>query len=192
MRYRERVEEIVELYARRSATQYVGEAVTVLAHSLQCAELARRASAPDVLVAAALLHDVGHLLHAEGEDCALRGLDARHEHLGADWIEHRLGPQVAQPIRLHVDAKRYLCGASADYSAQLSDASTRSLALQGGALAGAGLQHFREQSGADHALRLRAWDDQAKVPDAPTPAFAEYAPLLRSLAQVTRTDTRDR
>lgn len=181
------MEDVLELYERRSATQYLGEPVSVLAHSLQCAALAERAGAPDALVGAALLHDVGHLLHDAGEDCAERGLDAEHESLGAHWLARFFGPELVEPVRLHVDAKRYLCGARPAYRAALSAASIRSLALQGGPFAGAELESYLARPGAEAALRLRAWDDQAKLVDAPTPPLDHYAPLLRALHERART-----
>ena len=101
-------------------------------HALQAAELAEREGAPDALVVAALLHDVGHLLDGQDEDLADRGVDGRHEEAGCAWLAAHFGPEVIEPIRLHVAAKRYLCAVDPAYLDGLSPASRLSLSLQGG------------------------------------------------------------
>ena len=126
------VEEILELFAARGAAAYHGEAVSQEEHALQAAELAEREGAPDALVVAALLHDVGHLLDGQDEDLAVRGVDGRHEEEGCAWLSRHFGPEVTEPIRLHVAAKRYLCAVDPSYLAGLSPASRLSLKLQGG------------------------------------------------------------
>jgi predicted HD phosphohydrolase len=102
---------IEELFERRGAAMYFGEPVTQLAHALQCAWLAERAGASDALVVAALLHDVGHLVHGLDEDVADNGIDARHEQAGQRWLAQFFGLEVTEPVRLHVEAKRYICAA---------------------------------------------------------------------------------
>jgi len=174
-------QEIQDLFHEHGGRQYFGEPVSVLEHSLQAAALAREAGASDSLVAAALLHDVGHLLHAEGEGCAEEGLDARHEVLGARWLAMRFGAAVSVPVALHVKAKRYLCGSDPAYLARLSQASRRSLELQGGPLAGPELETFRQRRRAEEALQLRSFDDAAKVPATPTPALEKYRSLIEPL-----------
>ncbi len=126
------IEEIVRLFERRGREAYFGEPVSQAEHALQAARLAEIEGAHDALIAAALLHDVGHLLHDLGEDVADRGHDARHEELGSDWLAARFGPEVVEPVRLHVAAKRYLCTVDPAYYDGLSPASKQSLALQGG------------------------------------------------------------
>ena len=101
------VDTILALFARRGGDHY-GETVTQLDHALQTAHHARSEGQADALVAAALLHDIGHLLQKHGEDAADRGVDALHERIGAAWLAQGLGPEVTEPVRLHVDAKRYL------------------------------------------------------------------------------------
>ncbi len=165
---------------------YFGEPVTQLAHALQCAWLAERAGASDALVVAALLHDVGHLVHGLDEDVADNGIDARHEQAGQRWLAQFFGLEVTEPVRLHVEAKRYLCGADAQYAASLSPASRQSLALQGGPLAGNELIAFAEQPFAREAVLLRRWDDRAKTPGRQVPGLAHYGPRLRAVASAPR------
>jgi predicted HD phosphohydrolase len=126
------VDRLFELLSAKGRRQYGEERVSQCEHALQCASLAESQSAPATIVIAALLHDIGHLLHEEGERPALRGIDDRHEEIGARYLLSVFGPAVAEPVRLHVAAKRYLCAADPDYCGVLSAASVRSLKLQGG------------------------------------------------------------
>src|SRR3954447_283289 len=106
---------LADLFETRGKAMYFGEAVTEAEHALQAAHLAEDDGADDALVSAALLHDVGHLLHHLGEDAADRGIDDRHEDVGRAWLAKWFGPAVAEPVRLHVAAKRYLCAVHPTY-----------------------------------------------------------------------------
>jgi|SRR5579884_2329666 len=174
------IEEILELFRTRGDAAYVGEPVSQTEHALQAATFAERDGADSALISAALLHDIGHLVHDLGEDCADHGIDSRHEELGARWLADRFGPEVTEPIRLHVPAKRYLCATDAAYFAGLSPASQQSLALQGGPFSEGEVEQFRAGLHAQAAVRLRLWDDQAKVPHLPTPDLRHFAPHLQS------------
>lgn len=165
---------IDHLFAERGGAEYHGEAVTQLEHALQSAALAEADGAPPALVAAALLHDIGHLLHTRGEDCAAHGIDDAHEELGVRFLAKAFGADVTEPVRLHVAAKRYLCATDAGYFARLSAASVASLALQGGALSPAEVEDFRRNPHYADAVRLRQWDDRAKVVGLVTPPFAHF------------------
>jgi phosphonate degradation associated HDIG domain protein len=167
---------IDEIFARlgsRGGAMYGGEAVTQLQHALQAATLARREGAPATLVAAALLHDYGHLV-AEDEGAALRGVDRRHEEAAANHLAAWFPPAVTEPIRLHVAAKRYLCAVDPDYLAGLSPASVASLAVQGGPFSAEEARRFRAGPHAEAAIRLRIWDDTAKDPAIETPPLADF------------------
>src|SRR5215472_2716462 len=109
------IEEICQIFAQRGGEAYFGEPVTQKEHALQSARQAEQEGATPPLVVAALLHDIGHLVHGLGEDIADRGVDARHEDLGAGWLARRFGPEIAEPAKLHVAAKRYLCAVDAQY-----------------------------------------------------------------------------
>lgn len=172
---------VVRLFATRGHAEYHGESVTQAEHALQAAHLAEREGAGDALVAAALLHDIGHLLHGHGEDAADRGLDDRHEHLGGAWLARWFGPAVAEPVRLHVAAKRYLCATDPVYAARLSPASRLSLELQGGPFTPAEAAAFAAHTHHAAAVRLRHWDDEAKVPGLEVPPLGHYQPLLQAL-----------
>jgi gamma-butyrobetaine dioxygenase len=175
------VDTIIDLFAKRGAVAYHGEAVSQAEHALQSAALADRAGAPDHLVAAALLHDIGHLLDGQDEDLADRGIDGCHEDAGCAWLAHHFGPEVTEPIRLHVAAKRYLCAVSPTYRSGLSPASLLSLSLQGGSMNDEERAAFENQPDHRDALRLRAWDDTAKVPGLEVPGLEHYRERLSRL-----------
>jgi gamma-butyrobetaine dioxygenase len=177
------VDVVLRLFAVGGEAAYFGEAVSEAAHALQSARLAECAGADDALVTAALLHDVGHLLHGLPEDIAERGIDGRHEQGGADWLARHFGPAVSEPVRLHVAAKRYLCAVEPDYLAGLSPASRRSLELQGGPFDAAGVRSFEAEPYFRDAVRLRRWDDEAKVPGLAVPALDHYRGRLAAVAR---------
>ena len=178
------VERIEALYREKGHSPYEGgESVSQLAHGLQAAACGRRAGAAPGLIAAALLHDIGHLLDAVGEAAAVMGYDARHEDGGADHLALWFGPEVTEPVRLHVAAKRYLCTTKEGYFARLSPASVRSLALQGGPMSATEVAAFEALDHWRDAVRLRVWDEEAKVVGLEVPAFADYRDLLAGLVR---------
>lgn len=175
------VDALFALLETGGGAAYFGEPVTVLEHSLQAAWFVQRKHGPDELTIAALLHDVGHLLHSEGEDAAERGLDTQHEELAAALLEGHLPAAVLDPIRLHVAAKRYLCHANPRYLSALSPASVASLTLQGGPMTAAEAEAFRAMPYAQEALALRHADDAAKVPGLTVPKLTAYRTLVAEL-----------
>ncbi len=162
----------------RGPEQYDGEAVTQLAHALQAAALADAAGASDALVIAALLHDIGHLLPASFSNAT--GADRHHQRLGARYLARFFGPEVFEPVRLHVEAKRMLCRDAA-YLSGLSEESQRSLVRQGGVHEDWEAEGFSALPHAEEATRLRHWDDQAKVVGLTVPSLDTYAERIRSL-----------
>ena len=171
---------LLDLYQHRGAGWYSGEPVTQTEHALQSAWLAEQAGCDDTLVTAALLHDIGHLLHELGEDCALEGLDDEHEQVAAGFLARWFPRSVTEPIRLHVPAKRYRCGTDAVYCGQLSSASQLSLQLQGGPLDAAACREFEREPHAVAALQLRDFDDEAKVVGLQTPELQHFRQSLES------------
>jgi len=168
------VDRIVEMFETKGGAAYFGEPVSQREHALQTAWLAEREHAPPSLVVAALLHDIGHLLHEMPEHVADLGVDARHEEIGHDWLAQYFGPEVTEPIRLHVAAKRYLCATDPEYLRLLSPASMQSLNLQGGPLNEAEARSFEQAPFAQDAVRLRRWDDLAKAAGLQVPGVNHY------------------
>lgn len=178
------IDEICAQIKVRGATAYVGELVSVAEHMLQSALAAEQDGAADTLITAALLHDYGHLLHGLSEDVATQGIDARHEDLAFEVLAPNFVPAVVEPIRRHVAAKRYLCAIDPLYIAELSGASMLSLKVQGGPMTAAEAKAFARSPFAGDAVRLRRYDDIAKVPRMQTPDFEYYRPPVeRSLCE---------
>jgi [1-hydroxy-2-(trimethylamino)ethyl]phosphonate dioxygenase len=166
---------VVELLRHRAGGLYSGEAITQLQHALQCAALAQADGAAPELVTAALLHDICHL-----SDDANDRLSP-HDRLAAELLSELFSPAVTEPIRMHVDAKRYLCTIEPPYWSTLSDMSKRSLEWQGGPFTSGEALAFIDQLYAEDAVRLRRWDDAAKVPGRATPPLEDFIAMMRSL-----------
>jgi phosphonate degradation associated HDIG domain protein len=175
------IDQLFALFGQRGQGAYFGEQVTELEHALQCANLAEKSGGDDPLVAAALLHDVGHLLHNLGEDIAGQGIDGRHEEGGAEWLKAHFGAAVIDPVRLHVAAKRYLCAVDPSYTSGLSPASQLSLRLQGGPFTSEEARQFEQEPWYRSAVALRRWDDGAKVPNLVVPDLEHYRPRLQAV-----------
>jgi phosphonate degradation associated HDIG domain protein len=183
------LDEVERLFRAKGDRMYAGEPVTQLQHALQSGDLAERNGATDELVVAAFLHDLGHLINDQGETPTLRGVDDRHEYVALPFLRDLFADAVLQPIRLHVDAKRYLCAhgdgamSGAEYWSALSVDSRRSLELQGGIFSDQQAQAFIAQPHARDAVRLRRWDDLAKSAEATTPPLEHYLALARRVAR---------
>lgn len=176
------VAELADLFARLGGLHY-GEDVTQLEHALQTAHHAKADGAPPALVAAALLHDVGHLMQKVGENAADLGVDTRHEQISAGYLARAFGAAVTEPIRLHVAAKRYRVAVDPVYLQRLSKASLQSLALQGGPMSADEIADFLADPWAQAALQLRGYDEAGKAPDAEVAGFETYHGLLRDLIE---------
>jgi len=173
------VDEALALYARKGRLSY-GEGVSMIEHGLQAAFLAEQEDATPAMIAAALLHDIGHLLHSLPEDVADKGIDSQHESLASAWLSQYFPPAVSEPVRLHVAAKRYLCAVEPGYQTALSPASQLSLALQGGPMSEAEAARFAGERFSADAVKLRRWDDLAKVPARNTPGLEHYRAILEA------------
>jgi len=174
--------EILALYGARGARAYFGERVSMTEHGLQAAHFAQAEGAPGALVAAALLHDIGHLIASVPDAIEEWKSDAHHEESGARWLAQRFPAEVSEPVRLHVAAKRYLCATDARYFARLSSASVHTLRLQGGPMSAQEVRRFEGERYWQDAVRLRRWDDQGKVAGLKTAPLEDYVGLIERLA----------
>jgi gamma-butyrobetaine dioxygenase len=182
------VEEVIDTIERTfysaGAMAYLGEDVTMVEHQLQAGALAVGCS--DSLVAAALLHDIGHVIGTiEGEpdatEALMNDLDAHHDVAGARWLSRWFGPEVTEPVRLHVAAKRYLVSTEPAYAAELSQASVHTLRLQGGPMTNAEIEEFRRLGFAEDAVAIRRLDEAAKDGSKKAPEFGAHRDVLRRL-----------
>jgi len=180
-------DEIFTLFENQGDSAYYGEPVSQTEHALQAAFLAETDGATDSLVLAALLHDVGHLLHGLGEHIAEEGVDTHHEELSQTWLSQHFGPDITEPVRLHVAAKRYLCAVDPDYLNQLSPASVQSLHLQGGPFSSKEVEEFASLAHFHGAVQLRRWDDQAKASGLEVPPLEHYRARLEAALGAQRT-----
>jgi phosphonate degradation associated HDIG domain protein len=171
-------QQVLELFQIAGNSQYGGEAVSQLEHALQAAHFAEQDGATSELIAASLLHDVGHLLHELPVDAPEQGIDDRHETLAAGWLGSRFPPAVAAPVAMHVAAKRYLCAVDPAYLGVLSGPSILSLELQGGPMTSEEVAAFESRPHFRDAVRLRRWDDQAKIIGLTTPDLEHFASHL--------------
>ena len=174
------VDEIFRMFREYGSGAYLGEPVSMTEHMLQSAYAAEREGAPPRLVAAALLHDYGHFVHGLPQDSADHGVDTQHEEVAHAFLSEHFGPEIAEPIRMHVAAKRYLCAVEPSYLDELSPASILSLELQGGPYSAAEAAEFERSPFAEDAVRLRRWDDVGKVAGLATPELEHYRPVLEA------------
>ena len=180
------IDNIIDLFENHGDSLYFGEQVTETEHALQCASLAEQAGASNTIIAAALLHDIGHLLHGLGEDAADQGIDAKHEDVGAEWLREYFPSEVVDCVRLHVDAKRYLTAMQPGYLEALSPSSKQSLALQGGPFTPEEANAFEvNEPNYQAALLVRHWDDEAKVVGLEVPQAVHYRRVLESVLTKT-------
>ena len=171
-----RVDEIVAVLAS-GADRLLNSDGTVshLDHALQTAALLARDYPGDPeLIAAGLVHDLGHLLPG--------GSDEQHAAYGAAAVRPALGARVAWIVALHVEAKRYLVASEGGYGARLAGDSVHSLGRQGGALSAREAQAFLRFESAGDALVLRRADDRAKLKGLAVEGLDRWVPLLRQLA----------
>ena len=169
-----RIADIERLFRDHGHIAYDGEGVTQLEHALQSARLAEAEKASALLVTAAFVHDLGHLLNLQGATPTERGIDDQHQYFAIPFIRPLFPAAIVEAIRLHVDAKRALCALEPDYYESLSEDSKRSLTLQGGIFTRQETEEFMAKPFAENALRVRRWDDRAKVAGATTPPIGHY------------------
>ena len=175
---------LLTLLAERGEVVLPGDDITLLDHSLQTAQLATRAHASPAMVVAALLHDIGHLASEHDPALTEPEADDLHEHVAAEMLGAFFGPDVVEPVRLHVPAKRYLAATDERYCARLAPMLAQSLGLQGGAMSSAEVTAFESAPWFEQAVQLRRWDDAAQVPGRPAAGLDVYADVLQAASRL--------
>jgi phosphonate degradation associated HDIG domain protein len=175
------VEFLGDIFERRGAEEYLGEPVTIAEHMLQAAHLAERQGEEEIIVVAALLHDIGHFTSEFGTFSMDDTHDRHHDQAGAQVLERFFPALVVDCVRHHVAAKRYICATDPDYFAQLSAASVHSLKLQGGPMSAAEVAEFENGPHFREIVRVRRFDDAGKIAGMATPGFGDYAPMLQRI-----------
>jgi predicted HD phosphohydrolase len=170
--------QLLDIYEARALNPYGLSLINQRAHAVQSGHHAQQLGLSDAFTTAALLHDIGHMVHELGEHPAAQGVDDQHEVIGAHWLTQYFGPPVCEPVRLHVAAKRYLCAVDPTYPGRLSRDSIESLALQGGPMRDVEIAAFEQTPYWQDAVALRRIDEQAKDPNAPALAFTEFRDVV--------------
>ena len=173
--------QIANVFNRRGKRLVSAEGISEQGHALQAAAIAERDGEPPAIVVAALLHDIGHMLQIPANDIVGMYASDHHEDIGAKWLACLFGPEVTEPVRLHVIAKRYLCATEEGYLEGLSNASIRSLAARGGPLCQANVAMFEANPYFESALKVRRIDDRAHRQHAPVAPLSAYASHIDSL-----------
>ena len=175
------IDKIISTFDARGGEIYADEEVTQLQHALQCANLAAQENASKTLIAAALLHDIGHILQASElpAHCAM-DLHDHHEEVGYLFLKDHFGDAVADPVRLHVAAKRYLCTTDSEYQDRLSPTSLKSFFDQGGQMDANEMAEFEQEPYFEDAVRLRRWDDTAKDSRLPEQDVRDFIPQIEA------------
>lgn len=173
------ISHIFKLYSLRGGTAYFGEPLTQLEHAIQTALAAKRNESNSVIITAALLHDIGHFLHPHSENCADKQIDSQHELAGEKFLKVYFVPEVAELVKHHVNAKRYLTAVDKTYYANLSSASLHSLQLQGGPMQKHEAAAFKKHPLFEKILKLRYWDEGAKIPNKPLPPIEDFSAALK-------------
>ena len=173
------VEFLGDIFERRGGEEYLGEPVTMAQHMLQGAHFAQQAGEDELIIVAALLHDIGHFTSEFGTFAMDDIQDRYHEEAGAKVLEQFFPSLVIDCVRHHVAAKRYLCATRPQYFNRLSQASVHSLNLQGGPMDKAQVAAFEKNANLKQIVKVRHYDDAGKRPDLETQPFSHFAPMVQ-------------
>jgi len=168
-----------DIFDRRGGEEYLGEPVTMAQHMLQGATIAKNNGESELIIVAALLHDIGHFTSEFGMFSMDDTEDKHHEDAGAKVLEAFFPTLITDCVRYHVAAKRYLCATRPEYLEVLSEASVHSLMLQGGPMNKTEIADFEKNPNLQQIIAVRYLDDAGKSADMQTPDFSDFAPMLQ-------------
>ena len=172
------IDKIINKYQTNNSL-YIGEKVTITEHMIQTAMLAEQNHSSKSLICACLLHDYGHFIIEDPDQLVSKSLDGKHENIAFNFLKNYFKPEDVEPIKLHVQAKRYLCR-NKPYWNILSEASKVSLKLQGGSMSDDEAKKFVSLKFHDDAIMLRKYDDDGKIPNIKTKKIEDYRDLIIS------------
>ena len=178
-------EEIITMYRNHGGEEYAGEKVSQLEHMGQAAQLASQQGYDEEVVLAAFLHDIGHICVSAEGDQAMGDYGVKdHEEIGANFLKRKgFSKRVVRLVESHVEAKRYLTYKDPDYYDQLSVASKKTLEYQGGRMGKDEAEAFEHYPLFDLIIKMRRWDEEAKVENMPVPDLEYYRSLMISHLQ---------
>jgi predicted HD phosphohydrolase len=182
---------ILAIFDKYGETDYIGEPISVLSHSIQAANVARNTDPSDKeLIIAALLHDIGHAVGMEaGQEMEMEGCGVTdHEFIGERFTASLgFSSRVQKLIRSHVSAKRYLCYKDESYYNKLTDASKTTLRYQGGPMNAEEAFDFEKDEDFEKMLLMRNFDETAKDVNAIVPSLDFYVPMIDELSNAAST-----
>lgn len=158
---------------------YIGEQISQLQHGLQCGKFATDSGAEEEVILASLFHDIGHFCTPGKLLMGNVGV-AEHEKVGAEFLlALGFSPRIARLVEGHVQAKRYLTWKNESYLAKLSPASKLTLAYQGGPMTEEEARQFEKNPDFHDILKMRTWDEKAKIPNWVVPGLNQYLQVAR-------------
>ena len=173
-------DEIMSFYEQNGGEEYAGEKITQLEHMVQAAQLAEEQGYDEETVLAAFMHDIGHICEAGHGDNEMGEFGIKdHEEIGADYLKEKgFSKKVVRLVQSHVEAKRYLTFKNPDYYNHLSEASKKTLEYQGGRMEEDEANAFEHYPLFDLIIKMRKWDEQAKIEHKPLPALVHYRDMI--------------
>lgn len=170
------IDELFNFFQESGFEEYAGEKVSQLEHALQAAKLAEEENFDDEVILAALFHDIGHLMKIQNDDEKMGIFGVKdHEQIGAHYLlENGFSQKIVELIKGHVRTKKYLAYKNPLYKSTLSEASLKTLDYQGGPMTKVEAENFEKDDFFHLHLKMREWDDKAKIPGLKTKSISEY------------------
>lgn len=182
---------IISLYQKYGEADYIGESITQNSHMIQAAMIAEQIRPDDSeFILAAFLHDVGHLLAFDSNKKidTMGGYGIKdHENLGSEYLlKHGFSNRVADLVRNHVSAKRYLCSTDPSYYEKLTPASQHTFQQQGSYLTSDEIKRYEDDPFHKEYCQMRLIDDQAKLKDVSLKPLSHYQSMIENYLTILK------